>query len=49
MGTYKTITISACRDGEMAFNSWKFSKSFSEHVSNKIRENNGAFNLAEDV
>ncbi len=49
VGTYKTVTIAACRLGNKAFSSWQFTKSFAEFMTRKLIANKGLFEIPEDV
>ena len=36
VGAFKTVTISACRLGQIAYDEWEFTKSFAEFMAEKL-------------
>jgi hypothetical protein len=49
VATYKTVTLSACRLGQKAYNQWNFTKSFADFVVQKVEANNGNFRIPVDL
>ncbi len=49
VGAFKTVTISACRQGKKTYSAWKFTKSFAEFMAQKVDANKGLFKIPEDV